>query len=83
MSDPVQPEEAIALADRWYVEYRLAWIKESVEIFGYINREHVTRKFGISSPQASMDIGAVLRRWPDLMTYNASAKRYELRPPAA
>lgn len=70
------------MAERWFTEFRLAWIKESVEIFGHINREHVMRKFGISMPQASMDIASVLARWPDLMAYNKSAKRYELCPPA-
>ena len=66
------------MTDTWFVEFRLAWIKESVEIFGCINREHIERKFRISTPQASNDIALVLRRWPDLMTYNKSAKRYEL-----
>lgn len=66
------------MADRWYLEYRVAWIKESVEIFGFINKKHVTRKFGISKPQASMDLQETLKRWPELMSYNASAKRYEL-----
>lgn len=65
------------MAERWYLEYRLAWIKESVQIFGHINREHVVRKFGISKPQASMDLQETLKRWPELMSYNASTKRYE------
>lgn len=67
------------MSERWFTEFRLAWIKESVEIFGHIRREHVMRKFGISKPQASMDIAEVLKRWPDLMDYNLSAKRYERR----
>lgn len=40
----------------WFTEHRLAWIKESVEIFGFINREHIQKKFGISTPQASYDL---------------------------
>lgn len=62
---------------QWFKEHRLAWIKESVEIFGQINRENLLRKFGISTPQASLDIARAIERWPDLMTYNKSTKRYE------
>lgn len=65
------------MTDRWFLEYRLAWIKESVEIFGQINRENIIRKFGLSIPQASLDIQETIKRWPDLMTYNRSTKRYE------
>lgn len=63
--------------ERWFIEHRLAWIKESVEIFGQINRDNIVRKFSISTPQASIDLRATLERWPDLMTYNKSTKRYE------
>lgn len=65
------------MSERWFIEHRLAWIKESVEIFGQINRDNIMRKFGISTPQASLDLRTVLERWPDLMTYNRSTKRYE------
>ena len=65
------------MSERWFIEYRLAWIKESVEIFGQINRENIMRKFGQSAPQASWDIAEACKRWPDLMTYNRSTKRYE------
>ena len=65
------------MSERWFIEHRLAWIKESVEIFGQINRENIIRKFGLSIPQASLDIQEAIKRWPDLMTYNRSTKRYE------
>ena len=61
----------------WFKEHRYAWIKESVEIFGQINRENVARKFGVSVQIASADFQEVLDRWPKLMTYNSSTKRYE------
>jgi hypothetical protein len=61
----------------WFVEQRLAWIKESIEIFGFILREHIMMKFGVSTAQASLDIRKVLARWPDLTEYNNSTKRYE------
>jgi hypothetical protein len=62
---------------QWFKEFRFAWIKESVEIFGQINRENITRKFGVSQQIASADIAEVIDRWPGLMTYNRSTKRYE------
>lgn len=65
------------MSERWFLDFRLAWIKESVEIFGQINRENIMRKFHMSSPQASYDLSEAQRRWPDLMTYNKSTKRYE------
>lgn len=61
----------------WFQDYRIAWIKESVEIFGFIQREHIQKKFGVSVPQASADIGDCMEEHPGLMVYNKSAKRYE------
>jgi hypothetical protein len=63
----------------WFTEARLSWIKESIDIFGSIRREHIMRKFGISTPQASYDIRDALKRWPDLMAYNLTTKQYERR----
>ena len=70
------------MADRWAAEQRYAWIKESVEIFGQIKRENIMQKFSISLPQASADIAKVCARWPKLMAYNKSTKRYERVGPA-
>lgn len=66
---------------QWFRETRIAWIKEIVEIFGTINREHIVRKFGVSTPQASYDLRDAQERWPDLIVYNRSAKRYERPTP--
>lgn len=63
----------------WFVEARLAWIRESAEIFGFINREHISQKFGVSYQQASTDLKLAQERWPDLVKYNPSTKRYELQ----
>ncbi len=60
----------------WFVNHRLEWIKESVEIFDHINRHHIERKFGVSTPQASVDLREAQHRWPDLMEYDKSGKRY-------
>lgn len=61
----------------WFSEFRLAWIKESVGIYGFINREHIARKFGLSIPQCAVDLREVQAKWPKLMTYNPTTKRYE------
>jgi hypothetical protein len=60
----------------WFKSQRLEWIKESVWIFGFINREHIEKKFNVSTPQASLDLQDAMERWPHLMTYDRSAKRY-------
>lgn len=64
----------------WFMEARLEWIRESVGIYGYINRRHIMRKFGVSEPQAAQDLGRAQRRWPKLVQYNPSTKRYERSP---
>lgn len=61
----------------WFQEQRLEWARESLQIFGFLNREHMVLKFGISAPQAAKDFGEARKRWPTLFVYNASAKRYE------
>jgi hypothetical protein len=40
---------------RWFEQQRMDWIAETLRIFGYINREHLCLKFGISVPQAAND----------------------------
>ena len=60
----------------WFVERRLEWIRESVEIFGRINREHVVQKFGITPQQVSADFAEAERRWPEMMRYDRSLKCY-------
>lgn len=61
---------------RWFEQHRLEWIAETLRVFGYINREHLERKFGISTPQASTDINRFLKLHPGAMAYDKSAKRY-------
>ena len=46
-------------------------------IFGFINREHIERKFGVSTPQASVDLAAFQGANPGAIVYNKSTKRYE------
>jgi hypothetical protein len=65
------------MSDRWFFKQRQAWIAETVHIFGFINREHIQRKFEISTPQASVDIQHFIDANPGVLAYNRSAKRYE------
>lgn len=62
----------------WFQQHRVEWIAETVLIFGFINREHIQKKFGVSTPQASLDINLAIQTYPGLLTYNTSVKRYEL-----
>lgn len=61
---------------RWFERHRMEWIAETLRVFGFINREHLERKFGISTPQASADLSSFMRANPAAMTYDLSAKRY-------
>jgi hypothetical protein len=64
---------------RWCERQRMDWIAETLRVFGYINREHLERKFGVSTQQASADLQAFRRAHPTAMTYDVSAKRYSAR----
>ena len=64
---------------RWYEQHRQDWIAETLHVFGFINREHLCRKFGISVPQASTDLRTFQRENPQAINYNLTAKRYEVR----
>jgi hypothetical protein len=64
---------------RWFEQQRLEWIAETLRVFGFINREHLMREFGISQPQASNDLAAFQRAHPKAMVYDVSAKRYQAR----
>ena len=61
---------------RWFEQHRQEWIAETLRVFGYINREHLERKFGISTPQASVDLRTFRRAHPGLITYDLTTKRY-------
>lgn len=61
----------------WFVAKRQSWIADTLRVFGFINREHLERKFGISTPQASKDLALFWLDNPKAMTYSKSAKRYE------
>jgi len=60
----------------WCEQQRMDWIAETLRVFGFINREHLERKFGISTPQASKDLTSFQYRNPAAMRYDPSTKRY-------
>ena len=61
---------------RWFELYRREWIAEMLRIYGFINREHLQKKFGISVPQASKDLQTFMQSYPYVMRYNANRKCY-------
>ena len=63
----------------WFCERRQEWIAETVRVFGFINREHIVKKFGVSTPQASMDLRTFQSSNPGAITYDKSGKRYVAR----
>lgn len=63
---------------RWFEEQRQAWIAEMLEIYGFIGREQLMKKFGISTAQCAIDFGEFQTANPGAMTYNLSSKRYEV-----
>ena len=60
----------------WFQRARLDWIRETIRVYGYMNREHLVRKFDISIPQASNDFAIVLSDGGDIY-YNKKTKRFE------
>lgn len=63
---------------RWFENHRQEWIAETIRVFGFIQRQHLMRKFSISMPQASADLQQFQRNNPNSITYNTTNKRYEV-----
>lgn len=61
----------------FFQRQRMEWIDEMLDVYGFINREHLVRKFEISVPQASNDLTQFQRLYPGTCAYNKQAKRYE------
>lgn len=60
----------------WFVRYRQGWIAEMLHVYGFVNREHLMRKFGMSQPQASADLQQFLQQHPGRMEYDLVRKVY-------
>lgn len=61
---------------RWGAERRLEFIEFRVYWEGYVNRNDLTKRFGVSTPQASTDLSLYQRLAPENIQYDSSAKRY-------
>ncbi len=62
--------------NKWNVKNRLAYIDFRLKWFGQFNRSDLTDQFGISVPQASLDISLYIERAPENTEYNRSMKVY-------
>lgn len=60
----------------WFTAHRQEWIAEMLRVYGFINLAHLQRKFGISRPQASIDLQEFIRAHPDAVRYDLSRKAY-------
>lgn len=58
------------------IEQRLRLFEFLLAQYGYVNRSALTDFFGISTPQASLDIRAYLERAPGNACYDPRAKTY-------
>jgi hypothetical protein len=58
------------MSERWFKNHRMEWIAESLRVYGFINREHIMKKFSISMPQASIDLRDFQKLHPDAVEYN-------------
>jgi predicted DNA-binding transcriptional regulator YafY len=74
-------EAAVAVEQlRWGTERRLEFIEFRLYWEGRLNRSDLTREFGISVPQASLDLARYQQLAPANMTYDKSAKTYLAAP---
>ena len=58
------------------VEQRLRFIDFLLHEYGYFNRSAIMNYFGISQPQASLDIKQYLTLVPDNVRYDTKLKAY-------
>lgn len=61
---------------RWGVEQRLEFIEFRLFWEGVVNRADITSYFGVSVPQASLDLAKYLELAPKNLSYDRSGKRY-------
>lgn len=60
----------------WFASHRQEWIADMLRVYGFINRFHLARKFGISNAQAAIDFRAFNEANPDAMNYDVRKKIY-------
>ncbi|MBL1436543.1 MAG: hypothetical protein COB08_010135 [Rhodobacteraceae bacterium] len=60
----------------WYHTEKMRWMKEMLEIYGFINRAHLIRKFKISSGQATIDFRKFDKLHGALWRYDSRKRAY-------
>jgi DeoR/GlpR family transcriptional regulator of sugar metabolism len=60
----------------WFARHRQEWIAETLRVFGYINRNHLENKFGVTPMTASQDLKLFQAENPCAIEYDTRAKRY-------
>ncbi|MFE8048811.1 WYL domain-containing protein [Brenneria goodwinii] len=78
-SSKTNPERA-PKGRSWGLERRLQFIDFRLRWEGNINRTDLTAFFGLSIPQASLDISKYMEIAPDNLVYDRSAKTYTAAP---
>ena len=60
----------------WYHSEKMRWIKEMLEVYGFIYRAHLIRRFKISNGQAAIDFRKFDELHGDLWRYDTRKKAY-------
>lgn len=60
----------------WFTEQRQQWIAESLQIYGFINRQHLMKKFNVSNALAATDFRKFKRANPNTFKYDKQRKCY-------
>lgn len=55
---------------------RQEWIAEMLRVYGFINRGHLMRMFGVSNAAAANDIRDFQKSRPQAMAYNPKVKMF-------
>jgi len=77
---PPEPVVGSKTNSRWSQDRRLEFIDFRLRWEGRINRSDITAFFGISVPQASLDIAKYLELGPDNLVYDRSSRIYLAGP---
>lgn len=71
-----QPHTQAPRIDPFSVFVRLMWIDGVIDNDGEINRSDISHAFGISTPQASLDLRRYMELNPGRIAYDVRGKRY-------
>ncbi len=75
--EPTLPTSSPRIA-RWGQDRRLEFIEFRIRWSGHLNRSDLMEFFGISVPQASLDLAEYTRRAPHNLAYDRSTRAYVL-----